>query len=71
MPTYLVVQTFLDPKDAPKINPVQLRERLVEATNKASAIRHIANETITAEVAEIADAMRLAQAGVKVEKAGE
>lgn len=65
MPTYLVVQTFSNKQVS------HVEERLVEAPNKSAAIRHVANETISAEVAEIADAMRLAQAGVKVEKAGE
>ncbi len=65
MPTYLVVQTFNNKQTS------HIEERLVEAPNKASAIRHVANETIVAEVAEIADAMRLAQDGVKVEKVAE
>lgn len=65
MPTYLVVQTFPAKPEALK------RERLVEAKNKASAVKFVSDETISAEAVEIADAMRLAQAGVKVEKAGE
>ncbi len=67
MPTYLIKQTFRQRPDSLE----QQSERLVEAPNKAAAIRHVAKETISAEVAEIADAMRLAQAGVKVEKAAE
>lgn len=64
MATYLVTQTF-----AAKPEP-QKRERLVEAKTRAAAVAHVARDTITAEPCEIADAMRLAQAGVKVEQAG-
>lgn len=62
MPTYLIKQTFTS-KQAE-----QTVERLVEAPNKARAIAHVAADTITAEPAEIADAMRLASEGVKLEK---
>lgn len=64
MPTYLVVQTVTEGHDK------HLSERLVEAANKSAAIRHVAADTITADVAEIADAMRLAKDGVSVEQAG-
>ena len=65
MPTYLVKQTFNN-KQAHHVE-----ERLIEAPNKARAIAHVASDTITADIAEIADAMRLAQDGVKVEKVAE
>lgn len=45
--------------------------RLVEAKTKAQAIAHVVSDTIDAEVCEIADAVDLGAAGVKVEKAGE
>lgn len=65
MPTYLVVQTFTA---NPKAEGQQ-KERLVEAKNKAAAIRYVAEDTISADVCEIGDAMRLGAAGVKVERA--
>lgn len=65
MPTYKVTQTFVaDPKAAG-----QTKERLVEAKNKAAAIRYVAEDTISADVCEIGDAMRLAKAGIVVEEA--
>lgn len=45
--------------------------RLVEAKTKAQAIAHVVSDTIEADVCEIADAVELGAAGVKVEKAGE
>ncbi|MBC7939735.1 MAG: hypothetical protein H7Z19_08225 [Chitinophagaceae bacterium] len=67
MPVYKVTQFFTaDPKAAG-----QSKERLIEAANKATAIRHVANDTITAETCDVTNAMRLAQAGVKVEKVAE
>ena len=45
--------------------------RLVEAKTKAQAIAHVVSDTITAYPCEIADAVELGAAGVKVEKAGE
>lgn len=45
--------------------------RLVEAKTKAQAIAHVVADTIAAEVCEIADAVTLGAAGVKLEKAGE
>ncbi len=65
MPTYLVKQTFNNKQTS------HIEERLVEAPNKATAIRHVASDTISAEPCDIADAMRLAKAGTAVEKAGE
>ena len=44
--------------------------RLVEAKTKAQAIAHVVADTIAAEVCEIADAVELGAAGVKVEQAG-
>lgn len=64
MPTYLVKQTFETSRDGTEVS-----ERLVDAANKSAAIRHVASATITAEVATIAEAMRLANSGVKVESA--
>lgn len=65
MPVYLVRQIFVA---NPKAEG-QSKECLVEAKNKAAAIRYVAEDTITADVCEIADAMRLGAAGVKVEQA--
>ncbi len=62
MPTYLVTQTFHTPK-----SDQQERERLIEAPKKSDAIRKVAEETISAEVAETADIVRLAKAGVELE----
>lgn len=59
MPTYLVHRTS-EPEAA----------RLIDAPNKASAIRHFAQSTIIAEVATLADAHRLAKAGVEIEAVG-
>lgn len=67
MPVYHVKQSVR----TGKLDEATLSERLVEADNKSSAIRHVASVTIKAEPVSIADAMRLAQSGVKVEKAGE
>lgn len=44
------------------------RTRLVEATNKAQAVGHVARDTITAEVCSVPDAMELAKDGVEVEQ---
>lgn len=65
MPIYFVIQTF-----PAKPEPLK-RERLIDAPNKAAAIRFVANDTIDAQPVEIEDAMRLAKAGVAVEKEGE
>lgn len=46
-------------------------ERLIEAPNKASAIRHYVTPLVTAEVAEPADIVRVAKAGGDIEQAGE
>lgn len=64
MPIYRVLQTFTLGKAEP-----QQSERLVDAPNKARAIAHVAAATISAEPVSIDDAMRLATAGVSVEKA--
>ena len=48
-----------------------VRERLIEAPTKAAAIRHAAQDSITAEVATIEDIMRLAKDGVTLEKVAE
>lgn len=67
MPTYLLKTAIkFNHPDTPAFT-----ERLVEAKNQAQAIRHVTSDTITCEVVEIADAMRLAAAGVKLEKATE
>ncbi len=62
MPTYLVTQTFHTPK-----SEQQERERLIEAPTKAKALNKVAEETISAELAETADIVRLAKAGVELE----
>lgn len=46
------------------------KERLVEGHNKASAVNHVARDTITAEVASQADLVRLVASGIKVETVG-
>lgn len=66
MPKYLITTTI--PGPTPAIDEPAKRERLVDAPNQAQAIRHVVGDTITCEVAEIEDAMRLAAAGVKLEK---
>lgn len=45
--------------------------RLIEATNPAQAMRHIAASRFTVEVPNTLRVAELMQAGVKVEKAGE
>lgn len=57
MPTYLVVQGDT--------------ERLIDAPNRAAAIRHYVTPLVTAEVAEPVDIMRVAKAGGEIERAGE
>lgn len=64
MPTYLLTTTI--PGDTPAT-----RERLVDASNVAQAIRHVAKDTITCAVAGAHDCVRLGKAGVDVEQAGE
>lgn len=46
------------------------KDRLVRAPNKAQAIRHVAEDTITAEVASQDRLVQLVAAGVKVEESG-
>lgn len=68
MPKYLV--TIKNPVDASNsLNPV--RERLVDAPNEARALRHVVDDTIEIRIATVEDAMRLAPAGVAIEKAAE
>lgn len=62
IPTYLVLQAMTIQKEEHTV------ERIVEAANKAAAIRFVAEDTITAEVATIDDAMRLAKNGVQIER---
>lgn len=65
MPTYLVQQIFVvDPKSA-----AQYKERLIEAANKGAAIRKVADETISAEIATTDDVIRLTKAGAELERA--
>jgi len=45
--------------------------RLIGATNKAQAIRHVAADTLAIEVASTAQAVKLVTAGVKPEYPGE
>lgn len=65
MPDYLIKTTIPGEK-----TPV-VRERLVRAKNEAQAIRHVVTDTLTIDRASIDDAVRLAQAGGKVEIAAE
>jgi hypothetical protein len=74
MPDYLITTTI--PPNGSEFQGVQgadsaKRERLVRAKNEAAAIKHVVADTITVTRATIDDAMRLAQAGVKVETAGD
>lgn len=62
-PTYIVRQTVTEGHDK------HVNERLVESANKSAAIRHVASDTIAADVAAIADVVRLTKAGVNVEQA--
>lgn len=48
-----------------------IAQRLVRAPNQAQAIRHVATESITAEVATQDECIALAAAGVKVETSGD
>ena len=67
MTTYVVKQIFVaDPKAAG-----QIKERLIEAPTKAAAIRKVADETISAEVPTVETILRLAKAGVALEKVAE
>lgn len=63
MATYHVIQSVTVEKEAHE------RERLIEAPTKAAALRKVAEESITAEVATTEDIVRLARAGVELEKA--
>lgn len=62
MPTYLIRITIAG--DHPTV-----RERVVEASNQAQAIRHVVSDTVTCEVASVQEAMKLAAQGVKLERA--
>lgn len=62
MPLYIVTQTNAQ-------SPV-FSERLVEAKSKARAVSFVANATISAEIAENPEIIRLTKAGVEVEQAG-
>lgn len=67
MPTYLLKTTLISsPLEGRK--PIVV-ERLVDAKNVAQAIRHVAKDTITCEVAGAQDCVRLGKAGVDVETA--
>jgi hypothetical protein len=46
------------------------KARLVRAANNAQALRHVALDTLTAEVASQDDLVRLVGQGAKVEEAG-
>ncbi len=63
MATYCVNQSFKH-SDQEELG----RERLIEAPTKAAAIRFVADETITAELAETDDTVRLAKSGVELER---
>ena len=46
-------------------------DRLINASSQAQALRHAAKGTFTVKTANTADVVRLMQAGIKVEEAGE
>lgn len=70
MTTYKVTTKATIPNQEGTAIPA-VSTRLVEAKTKAQAIAHVVSDTIVAEVCEIADAVTLGAAGVKLEKAGE
>ena len=45
--------------------------RLIDAANKAQAIAHVVRDSISCEVCEVADAVKLGAEGVQIETAGE
>lgn len=59
MPVYLITNRSTD------------TQRLVRAANKATAIRHVAADTLGAQVASAETLIELLQDGVRVEDAGE
>jgi len=59
MPIYLITNRATD------------AQRLVRAANKATAIRHVAVDTLGAQVASAETLVELLQDGVRVEDAGE
>ena len=59
MPVYLITNRSTD------------TQRLVRAANKAAAIRHVAADTLGAQVASAETLIELLQDGVRVEDAGE
>lgn len=67
MPTYLL-KTTITASSLDDRKPIVV-ERLVEAKNVAQAIRHVAKDTITCEVAGASDCVRLGKAGFEVETA--
>jgi hypothetical protein len=60
MPDYLIIT---------KLDSDTKTERIVRAKNAAAALKHVVADTITLRAAAIDDAMRLANAGGKVEVA--
>ena len=47
------------------------RTRLIEAGSQAQAVRFAVADSISVELATVADAVELAKAGVQIERAGE
>jgi hypothetical protein len=47
------------------------RERIVRAKNRAQAVNHVVGDSLKVDVASIDDAVRITQAGGKVEQASE
>lgn len=63
MPLYLVKQSVTQGHDKTSV------ERLVDAPNKASAVKHVAKDSIKVEVVDHNDLIRLTKEGVNVENA--
>ncbi len=53
------------------VKPAEGKARLVEATNQAQALRHVAKDTFTVTVASGLETAKAMEAGAKLEQAGE
>lgn len=53
------------------VTPTEGPSRLVEATNQAQALRHVAKDTFTVKIAGGMEVARLMSSGVKLEQAAE
>ncbi|HSW83489.1 MAG TPA: hypothetical protein VLH12_08445 [Usitatibacter sp.] len=69
MPDYLI-KTALTAGPIDDRKPIVV-ERIVRAKNQSQAIRHVVEDTLSVDLATIDDAMRIAQAGGKVETASD